>query len=175
MVRQGGGELSGRQGRARVGFEVYRQFAQRDIFQSQFAATADRIHRSLALPAQLAAERRIGAEGVTIVLVGQGAEISQRKINRGKTVGITDPAVAQFQLALFQREAPDDQARKAGVGGSFTRPALKRTQQFGQIEFAVRRDRKARARRGNTDFGKAPGAPDQGSPLQLHGKLADCE
>ena len=58
---------------------------------------------------------------------------------------------------------------------ALAQPTLERGQQFGEIEFAVRRDRQARARRGNADFGKAPGAPEQRSPLQLHGELADCE
>ena len=112
---------------------------------------------------------------MSVVLLRQGAEVAQRKIDRRKGVVITGPPVVHVHRALFQRELLDDHAWQAGVCGSFVRSALKRGQQLGEIEFTVGRDRQVRARCGDADVGKTPGTPDQGFPLQCHGEFADRE
>ncbi|HMA06434.1 MAG TPA: hypothetical protein VKP68_01140 [Ramlibacter sp.] len=99
--------------------------------------------------------------------------MDQLEIDRCQHVGITGSAVAQVHPALFQREFFDDDTRQGDWTRGFRPVRLERGEQLGDIELAIGRNRQIRARPGDADFGKAPRAPDQGSPLQLRREIAD--
>lgn len=63
------------------GLGIRRQFRQRNRVKHQLPAPTDRIERRLALPANAAAARGVGAEGIRSVLIRQGRQIVDREID----------------------------------------------------------------------------------------------